>query len=107
MKVGSIVECIQTPTQVSDRFTKLNIPLKGSFYTIREIFKDYDLTPVVRVEEMIFGYHKITGQEGAAEISLFREVDIPPLIEAEIQQALTEPLKEGPLKWLYEISSNL
>lgn len=90
MKVGSLVECINE-RDVNSICTDLvkNKPIKGKPYTIRDIFRDSNSKEqyLVRLEEIVVGFNT-SGVEFGIPIEDFRELIIPPAIEAEIEEIL-------------------
>lgn len=96
MKVGSFVECIDDKFS-ADQLAKLNkIPKEGDYYTIRDIVDYPDLGRAgVRLEEISNPALEINGlmHEPTFNIFRFRELEVPPPIEEEISNMLTEELE--------------
>lgn len=93
MKIGSIVECIKP--YKGDIETK---PVPKGIYIIREIILDADRKEGVTLEEIInikvYGHYSDKNNIGYFEpvydIERFREIEFPPSMEADIQEALTK-----------------
>ena len=96
MKVGSFVECIDDKFS-DEQLTKLNkIPKEGNYYTIRDIVEYPEFNRVgVRLEEMSNPPIDRNGSphEPSFGIFRFRELEVPPPIEEEISNMLTEELE--------------
>jgi len=96
MKVGSFVECVDDKFS-ADQLAKLNkIPKEGDYYTIRDIVDYPDLGRAgVRLEEISNPPLEINGSmhEPTFNIFRFRELEVPPPIEEEISNMLTEELE--------------
>jgi len=96
MKVGSFVSCIDGKF-TAEQLTKLKrTPIKGDYYTIRGIIDYPQYKRVgVRLEEinnpeikMVDGLHEPTFNQ-----ERFRELDIPPSLEIEIENLITEEIE--------------
>lgn len=93
MKVGSLVECVKTPT-IKEGFKWPDrvkwVVTKGNIYTVREIdtnCPDYKDSTRILVEEGIVGYH-INGTEYGFSPTYF--VEIQPPMTVDIEELLTE-----------------
>ena len=97
MKVGSFVECVDDKFS-ADQLAKLNkIPKEGNYYTIRDIvdYPEFSRTGV-RLEEIAnppIEKSDGTMHEPTFNIFRFRELEVPPPIEEEISNMLTEELE--------------
>ena len=94
MKVGSYVVCTDDKFS-AEQLTKLQtIPKEGDYYTIRDIVEYPNLGRAgVRLEEI--SNPDITLSDGTIHeptfsIFRFRELDIPPSLEAEIEESLNQ-----------------
>lgn len=82
MKVGSIVECVKL-NQTPGCQTIVDIKV-GGIYTVNWVRQDWD--------GLYLGFEE-TLQEQCYGADQFREIEFPPAIEAEINEALTAPVK--------------
>ena len=94
MKIGSFVECIDgrfSPEQLK-KISK--IPIKGEYYTVRDIVEYPEYNRVgLRLEEISNPpIEKSDGtlHEPTFNIFRFRELEVPPPIEEEIHNMLEE-----------------
>jgi len=104
MRVGSFVTCIDDKFS-AEQLSKLNkIPKEGNYYTIRDIVEYPELSRTgVRLEEIAnppIEKSDGTMHEPSFSIFRFRELEVPPPIEEEISNMLTEELE------LVEIEEN-
>jgi hypothetical protein len=86
MKVGSIVFFIGMKGKVREDVSVF-LPGKNKPYTVKNIVEHYGET-LIMLEEFCFGYNP-NGKEMGCRIEYFREIEFPPLLEAEIQECLT------------------
>ena len=97
MRVGSFVSCIDDKFS-AEQLSKLNkIPKQDEYYTIRDIvdYPEFSRTGV-RLEEIANSpIEKSDGtlHEPTFNIMRFRELEVPPPIEEEISNMLTEELE--------------
>jgi hypothetical protein len=96
MKVGSYVICVDDSFSV-EQMTKLSrIPKKNNYYTIREIveYPKYNRTGV-RLEEISNPEIEMDGKlhEPSFSIKRFKELDVPPSIEAEIENLISTEIE--------------
>ena len=96
MKVGSFVECIDDKFS-ADQLAKLSkIPKEGDYYTIRDIVDYPDLGRAgVRLEEISNPFLEINGSmhEPTFNIFRFRELEVPPPFEEELNAVLDNDLE--------------
>ncbi len=96
MKVGSFVECIDDKFSV-EQLKQLNkIPKEGDYYTIRDIVDYPDLGRAgVRLEEISNPPLEINGSmhEPTFNIFRFRELEVPPPFEKELNAVLDNDLE--------------
>ena len=96
MKVGSFVECIDDKFS-ADQLAKLSkIPKEGDYYTIRDIVDYPDLGRAgVRLEEISNPFLEINGSmhEPTFNIFRFRELEVPPPFEKELNAVLDNDLE--------------
>ena len=97
MKIGSFVECVDDKFS-ADQLAKLNkIPKEGNYYTIRDIVDYPSLGRAgVRLEEISnpeIEFKDGSMHEPTFNIFRFRELEVPPPIEEEISNMLTEELE--------------
>ena len=97
MKVGSFVECVDDKFS-ADQLKQLNkIPKDGDYYTIRDIVEYPDLGRVgVRLEEI--SNPPIEMKDGSMHeptfnIFRFRELEVPPPFEKELNAVLDNDLE--------------
>ena len=96
MKVGSFVECIDDKFS-AEQLSKLNkIPKEGDYYTIRDIV-DYPKwgRTGVRLEEISNPLIEMDGgmNEPTFNIFRFRELEVPPPFEKELNAVLDNDLE--------------
>jgi len=98
MKVGSFVACIDDKFS-AEQLSKLNkIPKQDEYYTIRDIidYPEFSRTGV-RLEEIANPPIKRsdgTMHEPTFNIFRFRELGVPPSLEAEIEEALDQEFEK-------------
>ena len=98
MKIGSYVICIDGKFS-SEQLTKLsNIPKEGDYYTIRDIvdYPEYNRVGL-RLEEI--SCEPVERSDGTIHeptfnIFRFRELAVPPSLEAEIGEALDQEFEK-------------
>ena len=96
MKVGSFVECIDDKFS-AEQLSKLNkIPKEGDYYTIRDIvdYPNWGRTGV-RLEEISNPLIEMDGgmNEPTFNIFRFRELEVPPPFEEELNAVLDNDLE--------------
>jgi len=96
MKVGSFVSCIDGKF-TAEQLTKLKrTPIKGDYYNIRGII-DYPQYKSVGVRLEEINNPEIDGVSGLHEptfsVRRFVELDIPPSLEIEIENLITEEIE--------------
>ena len=96
MKVGSFVECIDDKFS-AEQLSKLNkIPKEGDYYTIRDIvdYPNWGRTGV-RLEEISNPLIEMDGgmNEPTFNIFRFRELEVPPPFEKELNAVLDNDLE--------------
>lgn len=96
MKVGSIVECVDD-IWTSDRDIRLipNRPVRGKFYTVREIYPSSTGLPGIRLEEIVNPPMMIKSGfiEPTFRIERFREVEgLDEAVEELLEEALCETI---------------
>jgi hypothetical protein len=96
MKVGSIVECVDD-IWTADRDIRLipNRPVRGKFYTVREIEPSSKGVPGIRLEEIVNPLMMINSGfiEPTFRIERFREVEgLDEAIEELLEEALYETI---------------
>ena len=97
MKVGSFVECVDDKFS-ADQLEKLNkIPKEGDYYTIRDIVDYPSLGRAgVRLEEIAnpeIEFKDGSMHEPTFNIMRFRELEVPPTIEDELNEILDNELE--------------
>lgn len=96
MKIGSIVESTTSfPSMRDDHYNGSTVPInKGDRFMVRGFTKSPKSgMDLLYLEDVINPVNKFTGVEMAYPIKYFRELEIPPVIEEEIEQLLTEPVE--------------
>ena len=91
MKVGSFVSCIDDKFSAEQLSKLQSIPKEGDYYTIREIIDYPNLARTgVRLEEISNPLIEMNGgmNEPTFNIFRFRELDVPPPFEEELQEVL-------------------
>lgn len=89
MKIGSLVECIKENYHTFHMDNPIyKFPKKGQIYTIR----GFPVKNGVYLEEIVNSLKSNTNMEIAWRIDQFRELEIPPAIEAEIEESIKEPV---------------
>ena len=96
MKVGSFVECIDDKFS-AEQLSKLNkIPKEGDYYTIRDIVDYPNLGRTgIRLEEISNPLIEMDGgmNEPTFNIFRFRELEVPPPFEEELNAVLDNDLE--------------
>jgi hypothetical protein len=94
MRVGSYVICIDGKFSPEQLEILSNIPKEGDYYTIRDIVEYPEMNRIgLRLEEISCNH--VERNDGAMHeptfsIFRFRELDVPPSLEAEIKESLNQ-----------------
>ena len=94
MRIGAYVICIDGKFSAKQLEVLSNIPKEGDYYTIRDIVDYPEMKRVgLRLEEI--SCKPIERGDGSMHeptfnIFRFRELDVPPSLEAEIEEALDQ-----------------
>lgn len=91
MKVGSLVECVDISNMNNDTIIDyFDVPLKNTVYEIEA----FSFLGGIIIKGLYSGTGRISGKEVGYKPERFRELQIPPSITAEIEEALTRELVE-------------
>lgn len=98
MKVGSIVECVARLELAGYDFMTINAsPIKGERYTVRGIKPSKNPGSnemLLMFEEFVIGFNNVTGEELAAPMGAFREIEFPPSFEKELNEVIEEVINQ-------------
>ena len=96
MKVGSYVICVDDSFS-AEQMTKLSrIPKKDDYYTIRDVVEYPKYNRIgVRLEEISNPEIEMDGKPHEPSFSYFRfrELDVPPSLEAEIENMISTEIE--------------
>ena len=92
MKIGTLVICVDDSFSAEQMSKLSRIPKKDDYYTIREIVEYPKYNRIgVRLEEISNPPIEMEGgmHEATFNIFRFRELDLPPSLEAEIENLIS------------------
>ena len=96
MKVGSYVICVDDNFSAEQMSKLSRIPKKDDYYTIRDVVEYPKYNRIgVRLEEISNPEIEMDGKphEPSFSIKRFRELDVPPSIEAEIENLISTEIE--------------
>ena len=96
MKIGSYVVCVDDSFSAEQMSKLSRIPKKDDYYTIREIVEYPKYNRIgVRLEEISNPEIEMDGKPHEPSFSIFRfvELDVPPSLEAEIENLISTDIE--------------
>lgn len=96
MKIGSYVVCVDDSFSAEQMAKLSRIPKKDDYYTIREIVEYPKYNRIgVRLEEISNPEIEMDGKPHEPSFSYFRfrELDLPPSLEAEIENMISTDIE--------------
>lgn len=91
IKPGSLIEYMSGAFTLLQTQVIIQLPQKDKIYTCKLIGQHMGIDYLC-IEEFSFGYDTVDMHELMMDASLWREVIIPPAMEEQIQEALTQQL---------------